>query len=122
MEGEFNKPDLLLLDERLVMTWQCAPTAQGANCILSCIQSSVGSRILPLFSAHTIPTCSTASRSGYGPAQDMDLLEQWQRKAQKMKRLKHSDEHRLRKLELFSLKKRRLLGDHRAVSQYLKGT
>lgn len=113
-EGEFNKSDFLLVDERLDVTWQCAHTAQEANCILSCIQSCVGSRILHVFSAHMRPAL-------WSSAQDMDLLEQGQRQAQKMRRLEHFYEDRLRKLGLFILKKR-VQADHRAASQYLKGT
>jgi len=78
----------VLVDETLSMTWQCALTAQKANCIMGCIKVSVASRttevILPLcFSLRPhlescVQLCSPQHRK------DMDLLEWVQRRATKM--------------------------------------
>jgi len=61
----------------------------------------------------------------WGPQykKDTDLLERVKRRSTKMVRgPEHlSYEERLRELEFFSPEKRRLLGDHVAVFQYIKG-
>jgi len=110
------------------MSRQCVLAAQKANCILDCIKRSVANRsretILPLYSILMRPHLEFCIQL-WSPQhkEDMYVLEQVRRRAMKMIRgLEYlSYDHRLRKLVLFSLEKRRLRADLLAAFQYLKG-
>jgi len=106
------------VDENINMSQQYVLAAQKANHILGCIKRSVASRsrevILPLCSALVRPHLKSCVQL-WSPQhrKDMDLLEWVQRRQKIIQEMEHlCCEDRLRELELFSLEKRRLWGEH----------
>ena len=98
--------------------------AQKPNGILGYTKRGVASRVrVPFYSALVRPHLEYHIQvQGTQLKKDVDILKQVQRKAMKMiKGLEHlSEEERLKKLGLFSLK-RRIRGDLTVAFQYLKG-
>ena len=103
----------MLVDGKLVMSQQCALTAQKANCILGSIKRRAASKlkevILPLCSALLRPHLEYCIQMWSQYRRDMDLLEHIQKRATKMiQGMDHLPVRTDGELGLFSMQKRKL--------------
>ena len=107
------------------MRQQCALTAQKSNCILGCIKSSMASRagevMLPIYSVLVKPHLEYCIQM-WGPQHRRDRhVGVCPEEGHRNDPVKHLPcQNMLRQLGLFSLKKRKLQGDLRALFQYRK--
>lgn len=117
-----------LVNVKLNMSKQYAPTAQKVKCFQVCFNRYMASRvrklILSLYSAllrHYLEYCVQLWDSQH--KENMDLLEQAQRMDTKMIRETEllSKEKRLRELKMFAWRRKKLWGDLQAAFQYSNG-
>lgn len=114
--GPVEKDLVVLMDEKVGMSQQCALAAWKANSILGCFRSWVARRvremILPFYCAHLRPHMEyRVQASGLQHRKDMDPLEWIQRATKMIRGLDHfSYEETLRDFCLFCLEKTRWQG------------
>jgi len=115
LESSSAERDLgVLVDDRLIMSQQCVLAAKKDNGILGCIRRSVASRsrevLLPHYTALVRPHLEYSVQF---------WVPQFKKDEELLEHLCYKE--RLRELDLFSLKKRRLRGDLINAYKYLNG-